>query len=180
MESQNAPPHHNPQSWKQPDPQRHVTERLTLLYRVSQTFNSSLDLDEVLNRVMDEVIAVTRAERGFLMLRDSGGELAFRAARGMDQRTLNAPEFQISRGLVDRVARDGQPVLMSDAQSDDSLKARASVVLLGLRSVLCVPLQIKGNTLGVVYVDSRVRAGIFTQADLELLTAIASSAPLVG
>ncbi|MBI3763785.1 MAG: SpoIIE family protein phosphatase [Chloroflexi bacterium] len=151
-------------------------ERLALLYRVSQAFNSSLDLDEVLNRVMDEVIAATRAERGFLMLPDAGGALGFRAARGMDQRTIEAPEFQISRGLVDRVAREGQPVLTSDAQSDDSLKSRASVMLLGLRSVLCVPLQIKGMVLGVVYVDSRIRAGIFKQADLELLTAIASSA----
>ncbi|MBI3361352.1 MAG: hypothetical protein HY023_09600, partial [Chloroflexi bacterium] len=57
-------------------------ERLALLYRVSQAFNSSLDLDEVLNRVMDEVIAATRAERGFLMLRDAGDALGFRAARG--------------------------------------------------------------------------------------------------
>jgi GAF domain-containing protein len=48
-------------------------ERLRLLYRLSQTFNSSLDLDEVLNRVMDEVIAITQAERGFVMLPESDG-----------------------------------------------------------------------------------------------------------
>ena len=45
-------------------------DRLALLYRVSQTFNSSLDLDTVLNRVMDEVIAVTHAVRGFVLLLD--------------------------------------------------------------------------------------------------------------
>ena len=55
--------------------------RLALLYRVSQTFNSSLDLDTVLNRVMDEVIALTSAERGFVMLRDEDGSLGFRVAR---------------------------------------------------------------------------------------------------
>jgi len=60
-------------------------KRLRLLYRLSQTFNSSLDLNEVLNRVMDEVIAVTRAERGFVMLPESDGQLHFHAARGIEQ-----------------------------------------------------------------------------------------------
>jgi GAF domain-containing protein len=63
-------------------------DRLALLARLSQQFNSSLDLDEVLNRVMDEVISAVRAERGFVMLHEKGEELCFRVARGMDQRTI--------------------------------------------------------------------------------------------
>jgi len=152
------------------------SDRLALLYRLSQTFSSSLDLDEVLNCVMDEIIAALRAERGFLMLRDGAGDLMFRVARGLDHRTLESPEFQVSRGIVERVAREGQPQLTSDAQSDLWLSGRDSVRSLGLRSVLCVPLHFKGAILGVVYVDNRLQAGIFTQADLELLTSIASSA----
>jgi sigma-B regulation protein RsbU (phosphoserine phosphatase) len=155
-----------------------VTDRLALLYRLSQTFNSSLNLDEVLNRVMDEVIAVTRAERGFVMLHEAGGELVFRAARGMDQSTIDDPQFQISRGVVERVAREGQPVLTSNAQLDDRFSMRHSVVDLGLRSILCVPLKVQDQVTGVVYVDNRLRAGIFTQDDLDLLSAIASSAAI--
>ncbi len=151
-------------------------DRLGLLYRISQTFNSSLDLNEVLNRVIDEVIAATRAERGFLMLRDAGGALVFYAARGMDHQTIDAPEFQVSRGVVERVAHEGRPLLTSNAQSDRWLGGRASVMGLGLRSILCVPLQLKGAILGVIYVDNRLQAGIFTPDDLELLTAIASNA----
>ena len=151
-------------------------DRLSLLYRLSQTFSSSLDLDEVLRRVMDEVITVTRAERGFLMLRDAGGRLAFRAARGMDQQTIDEAEFQISRGVVESVAQEGQPRLTNDAQSDIWLQKRQSVVGLRLRSILCVPLQIKGETIGVIYVDNRLQAGIFTRDDLDLLTSIAASA----
>ena len=153
-------------------------DRLALLYRISQAFNSSLDLEQVLNRVMDEVIATTRAERGFVMLRGADDQLAFVAARGMDQRTLDQPEFQISRGVVERVAREGKPQLTSDAQSDGWLSARSSVVIFGLRSILCVPLQFKGATIGVIYVDNRLQAGIFTPADLELLTSIAASAAI--
>lgn len=153
-------------------------DRLALLYRISQAFNSSLDLEQVLNRVMDEVIATTRAERGFLMLRNADEQMAFVAARGMDQRTLDTPEFQISRGVVERVAREGKPQLTSDAQSDRWLSGRESVVIFGLRSILCVPLQFKGAMIGVIYVDNRLQAGIFLPADLELLTAIAASAAI--
>src|SRR3970040_438844 len=103
--------------------------RLALLYRLSQTFNSTLDLDEVLNRVMDEVIAVTRAERGFLMLRGLDGALQFRDARVLDQQTSDAPRFQVSRGVVERVAQEGLPLLASNALDDARLRARESVVV---------------------------------------------------
>jgi sigma-B regulation protein RsbU (phosphoserine phosphatase) len=160
------------------DPSQPSTERLALLYRLSQTFNSSLDLDEVLNRVMDEVIAATRAERGFVMLREADGRLVFHVARGMGQETIEEPHFQVSRGVVEQVAHEGQPILTSDAQSDDRFSMRQSVTVLGLRSILCVPLKIKDQVSGVVYVDNRLQAGIFTPADRELLAAIASSAAI--
>ncbi|NIO68862.1 MAG: GAF domain-containing protein, partial [Anaerolineae bacterium] len=160
------------------NPSQPSSDRLALLYRLSQTFNSSLDLDEVLNRVMDEVIAATRAERGFVMLREADGRLIFRVARGMDRETIDDPQFQISRSVVERVAREGQPILTSDAQRDARFSMRQSVQSLGLRSILCVPLKIKEEVSGVVYVDNRLKIGIFTQADLELLSAIASSAAI--
>lgn len=152
-------------------------DRLALLYRVSQTFTSSLDLDEVLSRVMDEVVTATQAERGFLMLKDVAGQLVFRVARGMEQTIIQEPEFQISRSVVERVANDGQPILTSNAQTDERLNLRRSVMALGLRSILCVPLQLRGGAVtGIIYVDNRLQAGIFAQADLDLLTAIAASA----
>ncbi len=151
-------------------------DRLELLYRLSQTFNSSLDLTEVLNLVMDEVISVMRAERGFVMLYNEKGNLEFQVARGIDQVTIAEPQFQVSRSVVERVAREGQPMLISDAQIDPRFSARQSVNILGLRAILCVPLSFRSRTLGVIFVDSRIQAGIFNPSDLELLTAIASNA----
>jgi phosphoserine phosphatase RsbU/P len=153
-------------------------ERLALLARLSQHFSSSLDLGEVLDRVMDEVIAAVGAERGFVMLKEPDGTLSFRVARGMDQRTISAPGFQVSRGVTEQVARDGQPVLTSDAQQDDRFSMRQSIMTLGLRAILCVPLVVRGQVTGVVYVDNRLHAGLFTPADLELLVSIASSAAI--
>lgn len=150
--------------------------RLDLLYRISQTINSSLDLDVVMESLMDEVISATQAERGFLMLINPEGELVFRTARGMDQNTIEESDFKISRGIVERVAREGTPLLTSNAQTDERLDMRASVKLYGLRSVLCVPIILKDEILGVIYVDNRYQDGIFKEDDLDLLNSIASSA----
>jgi len=153
-------------------------DRFALLYALSRTFNSTLDLDEVLDRVMDEVIAATRAERGFVALRGADGSLDFRSARGIDHSTILDPQFQISRGVVEEVAQRGKAVLTSDAQQDDRFSDRHSVVDLRLRSILCTPLKLKGALLGVIYVDNRLQAGLFTNDNLELLNAIASSAAI--
>jgi len=127
---------------------------------------------------MDEVITATHAERGFVMLRDQDQKLHFSAARGMDRQTIDDPQFQISRSVVERVAEDGNPVITSDAQSDSRFNMRQSIMILGLRSILCVPLIVKARVTGVIYVDNRLQAGIFTQPDLDLLNAIAASAAI--
>jgi sigma-B regulation protein RsbU (phosphoserine phosphatase) len=127
---------------------------------------------------MDEVVSVTQAERGFLMLRESNGELAFKVARGLDRTTIESPEFEVSRGVVERVASECKPILTSDAQSDEWLGQRQSVRGLKLRAVLGVPLQLKGICIGVVYVDNRLQTGIFSQEDIDLLEGISSSAAI--
>ena len=160
------------------DPSQLSSDRLSLLYNISQAFNSSLDLDEVLNTVMDKVITVTKAERGFVMLRDEEGELDFKAARGIEHDTIEQPEFEVSRGIVESVAEGGEPLLTSDAMQDDRFSGRSSVINLGLRSIICAPLKIKDEVIGVVYVDNRLQAGIFLDADLELVNAISGSAAI--
>src|SRR5512133_278730 len=161
-----------------PAASRHSDDRLAMLYRLSQAFNSSLDLNEVLNRVIDQVIEILHAERGFIMLFQPDNALSFAVARGLNRETIDQPQFQVSQSVVQRVATDGQPILTSDAQSDERFNMRRSVMLLGLRSILCVPLKVKDEIKGVVYADNRFEAGIFTQADLDLLTAIASIAAI--
>jgi len=150
--------------------------RLETLYRVSQALGSTLDLDVILNAVIDQVVGVTRAERGFLMLGDASPSLDFRVARGIDQKTIGAPEFEVSRGVIERVAETGKAVMTSDAQSEDWLAERTSVMSLKLRSIMCVPLLVQGRFIGLVYVDNRVQAGIFGTEDLDLLQAVANTA----
>jgi len=153
-------------------------DRLATLYRISQTFNSSLDLEEVLSRVIDEVIDITHGERGFIMLCEPNGSMAFKAARGLDHKTIESPEFQVSRGVVERVANEGKSILTSDAQTEEWLSSRESVRVLNLRAILAVPMILKDECKGVVYVDNRIQTGIFSPKDIELLEGIASSAAI--
>jgi adenylate cyclase len=149
-------------------------ENLTALYNVSQIVNSTLDLSEVLNLTMDLIIQVTGAERGFLMLMDGpSGELAFRVARNMDRETIAGSSFEISRSIVNKVAEEGKPILTTNAQADPRFSAQASVVSYSLRSILCVPLRVKGKITGVIYADSRIKTGLFSEGDRRLLSAIA-------
>lgn len=151
-------------------------QRLETLYRVSQALGSTLDLDSVLNVVIDQVVEVTSAERGFLMLGGTSAELNFRVARGIDQKTIEAPEFEVSRGVIERVAETRKAVITSDAQGEAWLADRTSVTSLRLRSIMCVPLLVQGRFIGLVYVDNRMQAGIFGGDDLDLLQAVANTA----
>lgn len=152
-------------------------ENLTALYNVSQIVNSTLDLTHVLNLTMDLIIQVTGAERGFLMLIDERkGELSFRVARNMDRETIAGSSFEISRSIVDKVAREGEPVLTTNAQADPRFSSQASVVSYSLRSILCVPLRVKGKITGVIYADNRIKTGLFSEGDRRLLAAIADQA----
>ncbi len=150
---------------------------LRSLAQISQVVNSSLELDKVLQMVMDTIIQMTGAERGFLMIRrDDYGEMAVRVARNWEQESLNPNELTISQTVIQRVITDGQPVLTTDALEDPRFGNQDSVVLHNLRSILCVPLLVKRQLTGVIYADNRVRAGIFTRRHLELLTGFANQA----
>ena len=163
--------------------EQHVSEQSRLkqsqlgaLMNVGQMVNSSLGLKRVLEEVMDSVISLMRAERGFLMLRDPSGELSVRIARGIAQVDLDEEEFVVSRTVVRRVAETGQPVLTTNAQEDPRFTGQLSIAAYHLRSILCVPLKLKKELIGVIYVDNRAHAGIFQENDLVLISAFADQA----
>lgn len=152
-------------------------QRLRELGRTTEVINSTLDLDGVLNEVMDTVIFLTRAERGYLMLRNPDtGELEFRVARNIEHRSLNENESIISNTIVEEVARTGQPVLTTNAGQDPRFQMRVSVVSYALRSILCVPLILKGSVTGVIYTDNRIKQGLFGEKEKELLQTFANQA----
>jgi len=135
--------------------------RLRRLARINKRLNSDLRLSRVLEAVIDTAIEMTDAERGFLLLKDGSGELVVKVARNIDQTTLDAPDFVLSRSIAKQAAETGQPVVTVDAAGDRRFREAASVSDLHLRSVLAVPLSVKGNVVGTIYVDHRLRKGVF-------------------
>jgi signal transduction histidine kinase len=152
--------------------------RFATLYEVSQLIGSSLDLNEVLNQSMDAVIKLTGAERGFIMLIGESGELEMKAARNVAQESLNAEEFLVSQSIIRAVFDTGDPLVTTNATEDPRFAHQASVVAHNLRSIQCVPLRARGKNIGVVYVDNRIRSGVFDESDLEMLSAFAAQAAI--
>ncbi len=152
--------------------------KLLALASTTQDINSSLELDEVLQLVMDTIVRLTEAERGFLMLRDSQGEMAIRVARNWEQESINPNEFAISRTVIQRVIDTCEPVLTTNAQEDPRFGGHESIVAYNLRSILCVPLKAKSELIGLIYADNRIRSGLFTEAEKELLTVFADQAAI--
>jgi len=150
--------------------------QLRALMSVGQVINSSLGLRRVLEEVMDSLISLMRAERGFLMLREPDGELAVRIARGIAHVNLDEEAFKVSRTVVRRVVQSNAPVLTTNAQADPRFDGQMSIAAFQLRSILCVPLKLKAELIGVLYVDNRAHAGIFKENDLELISAFADQA----
>jgi PAS domain S-box-containing protein len=150
---------------------------LMALADIGQVVNSSLELNEVLRIVMDTIVRLIKAERGFLMLRDeASGQLTMRIARNWEQESINETEFAISRTVINRVTSEGLPVLTTNAQEDPRFGGQESIIAHHLRSILCVPLKMKGEITGVIYTDNRIRTGIFSESERDLLTAFANQA----
>ncbi|MCJ7513310.1 MAG: GAF domain-containing protein, partial [Anaerolineales bacterium] len=153
--------------------------RLLALYEVSRAIGSSLRLDEVLQQVMDSVIQLTAAERGFLLLFDDhSSERAVQVGRNYEGKSLSPQDVQVSRTVIKEVLQTGEGVVTTNALADDRFRAQESVVAYALRSVLCVPLRSRGRVIGVVYVDNRIRTALFDQRDREMLEAFAGQAAI--
>ena len=154
-------------------------QRLRALAETTELVNSSLEIDQVLSEVMDTVISLTGAERGYIVLRDEKtGEMEYRIARNLDRESLEEGSFIVSRTIVDEVARTGEPVVTTNAQSDPRFSAQESVLIYALRSILCVPLIVRDEVTGVVYADNRIKDGLFGEKELSLLVGLSGQAAI--
>jgi PAS domain S-box-containing protein len=143
---------------------------------IGQVVNSSLELDEVLRIVMDNIVRLTKAERGFLMLRDDKGDMVTRMGRNWEMESINPSELTVSRSIVGKVISTSEPIVTTNAQEDNRFIGQESIVAFNLRSILCVPLKVKNELIGVIYADNRIRAGIFADSEKDLLVAFANQA----
>ncbi len=147
-----------------------------------RTFTSALardfTLDSLLNRLLDGCIAAAGAERGFLLLQDGDG-YRVQSARNVEQEKIPQPEALLSDSIVRQVLDTGAPLLVSDAVADNRFHAARSVIDLKLMSVLAVPIVIKGDALGVIYLGNNRFRNRFDDRKLAWTSVLAAQAALL-
>jgi transcriptional regulator with GAF, ATPase, and Fis domain len=151
---------------------------LLRLIAVARDVASEQDLMPLLGRVLDAVLELTGAERAFVVLSDGKGGLECETSRNFEGSEVRNAEVAVSRSIAQQVIASGQPLFTVNAREDERFKAVQSIVNLGLRSVLCVPLRFREQVLGVVYIDNRLEAAAFSTKDRDRLTVFADQAAI--
>jgi transcriptional regulator with GAF, ATPase, and Fis domain len=150
----------------------------TKLYEFSERLIHQRDLGELLEALMDAVIGITNADKGFLVLLE-GDTIDVKVARNLNRENIADAVSQLSDSIIAKVVRSRKPVIVSDAMRDDEFSAAKSVMQLKVSSVICVPLLDRGRLLGLIYVGNDSIRDLFQQDTLRILTVFASQASLI-
>ena len=145
---------------------------LELKYGIARLLYEEQDYSKLLNLIIDKIMDTLRAERGFIVTGDPD-DFETIVDRNISGEELAESEGTVSRTVVRKVLQSGGPVFVSDAQDDSLFASSKSIVDLGLRSILCVPLIIGDKPYGAIYVENRSVAACFMEKDLELLQELA-------
>ncbi|HVT10010.1 MAG TPA: sigma 54-interacting transcriptional regulator [Polyangia bacterium] len=148
------------------------------LYEFSGKLMSSYELPALVDQLLDVMIQVSNADKGFLVLMESG-EPVVKAARNLRRETIADGVSQLSDSILAHVVKTRQPLIISDALNDEEFRNSMSVVNLKLTSVMCVPLLERGNMLGVIYVGNDSVAQLFKPSHLEVISVFAAQAALL-
>ena len=144
----------------------------------SEKLLRSRDLGGLLTTLMDTVVELTHADKGFLILFEDG-KPEVKVARNVQRENVADAISQLSDSIIAKVVREQQPVIVADALNDTEFKSSASVMNLKLCSVLCVPLTEAGELFGLIYLGSNRVVNLFEPSMLEAVTVFASQASLL-
>ncbi len=164
---------------------------LSVMYRATQAISHVLDTDALLPQILDLVFESIGADRGAILLKDDKGKLVPKAVHWRGEADPDE-KLTISRTIIDHVLNQGQGVITSDAPGDTRFGPAQSIVDYGIREAICVPVQGRHVTLGVLYADTQAAAlafnadgtptastrGRFSQDHLMLMAAIGHQAGL--
>jgi transcriptional regulator with GAF, ATPase, and Fis domain len=164
------------------------------LFSFSEKLINRKSVDEILEAMLDDVIELTHADKGFLLLVEGAEsvlapatlekesavkKLVVRASRNVRHESITDAEGAISDSIVRRVIESGRPVIVSDALADTTFGRSESVIAMKLSSVMCAPLVSQGQVIGALYVGNDKIKHLFERTQLELLTIFASQASLI-
>jgi transcriptional regulator with GAF, ATPase, and Fis domain len=139
---------------------------LQTAYRAGESLARVHNIDKLFSQILDLALEVMTAERGFIVLINSQGEMIVKAKRGKNEQEIG----EVSESVIRKVIKTRKPLLIANALQEKGLKDKKSIITQGIKSVISTPLLDKEKKIiGVIYLDSRFSAGAFTPADSELL-----------
>jgi transcriptional regulator with GAF, ATPase, and Fis domain len=151
---------------------------LDSLVRFSERLLAANDLARLLDELLDAVVEVTQADKGFLILFEDG-ERSVKAARNVARETIEGAVDRVSDSILRRVVETRRPLVVADALHDAEWSGSSSVVNLKLCSVMCAPLMQKGEVFGVIYLGNDDVVSLFDDRALEALTVFTAQASLL-
>ena len=160
---------------------------LQVMYRTALAVSHTLDIDLLLQRIMELIFEWVEADRGCVMLLDPVGQSLQPKVRRTRDNIRSDEKITISKTILDYVTGRNEGVLTSDARQDERWKPGASIVQMGVREAICVPMQGRYDVVGVIYIDTHTSAADiiqsggankFTEDHLKLMIAIAHQAAL--
>jgi signal transduction histidine kinase/pSer/pThr/pTyr-binding forkhead associated (FHA) protein len=160
---------------------------LQIMYRTALAVSHTLDIDQLLARIMDMIFEWVDADRGCIMLKDPETEQLVPKVRRHRRGVQSDERITISKTILDYVVERNEGVLTSNARDDDRFDAAKSILQLAVREAICVPMQGRYDVVGVIYIDTALTphrilqqgsANKFTQEHLKLMIAIAHQAAL--
>lgn len=152
-----------------------------------RALSSARVVDDVLILVLDSAISASGAERGFVMLADDKGKLAFTKGRSKNKKSLPGSGFKTSRSIPEQVFKTGKLRIVADLMEGDVSGQHQGTIALGIRNVLCVPIRLvrytderqapaDNETIGVLYLDSRSKGQLLSASTGDVLTTLANEA----
>ena len=160
---------------------------LQVMYRTALAVSHTLDIDQLLHRIMELIFEWVEADRGCIMLIDPVAKSLEPKVRRTREKVRADEKITISKTILDYVTGRNEGVLTSDARQDDRWNPGGSIVKLGVREAICVPMQGRYGVVGVIYIDTHITpqemiqqgsAEKFTEDHLKLMIAIAHQAAL--
>ena len=153
-------------------------KNMELIYRVSNALMQALDLHEIFEKILDSIFdLLKRIDRGMILMVDQEtGEITEAVSRARGRSGKGPLRYDVS--VVERVIETNTGMIIMDIDTQEETDLSATLKLLKIGSLMCVPLISKSKVRGAIYVDSIDKANGFRKADLELLTALSGPAAL--
>ncbi len=143
------------------------------IFQLNQFLNTEHNLDFLLKTILNYALELSGAERALILLLNANEELEIKSSINME---ISANLSEISSNIAQKVLKSGEYLETDDATDDARFNEYESVLILKLRSILCLPIHSRNRTVGVLYLDNRYRPGAFKKSNLKVLQAFCDQA----